>query len=82
MDTSIWQESGFSTNLNLVRCAFFDGGLHSRMPLVPTRIHLKLLWHSSWVFTASMQTLKSYALGTLTMNYCRHTNDVTTPCKH
>jgi hypothetical protein len=40
----------------MVRCAFFDGGLHSRMPLVPTPARLKLLyacvqWHSSRVST-------------------------------
>jgi hypothetical protein len=39
-----------------VRCAFSDGNLHSRMPLVPTPARLKLLqacdqWHSSRKFT-------------------------------
>jgi hypothetical protein len=40
-----------------VRCAFFDGNLHLRMPLVPTPDRLKLLhacdqWHSSREVTA------------------------------
>jgi hypothetical protein len=40
-----------------VRCAFSDTGLHSRMPLDPTHVRLKLMhacdqWHSSRVSTA------------------------------
>jgi hypothetical protein len=39
-----------------VRCAFFGGNVHSRMPLDPTHVHLKLLyacdqWHASRVST-------------------------------
>jgi hypothetical protein len=40
-----------------VRCAFLDRSLHSRMPLDPTHVRLKLLhacdqWHFSRVFTS------------------------------
>jgi hypothetical protein len=44
--------------LQAVRCTFSDGFLHSRMPLDPTHVRLKLLhardqWHSSRVPTTS-----------------------------
>jgi hypothetical protein len=43
-------------NQGKVRCAFFGRNLHSRMPLDPTHVRLKLLhacdqWHSSRKFT-------------------------------
>jgi hypothetical protein len=49
---------GDAADRNCVWCSFSDRNVHSRMPLVPTNVHLKLLhacyqWHSSRVSTAS-----------------------------
>jgi hypothetical protein len=47
-------------------CAFSDIILHSRMPLDPTHVRLKLLhacnqWHSSWESTALIVAIINYA---------------------
>jgi hypothetical protein len=46
----------FHGRLSGVRCAFFDGNLRLRMPVVPTPARLKVdhacdQWHSTRVFT-------------------------------
>jgi hypothetical protein len=51
-----WHDYVECVLVNSVRCAFSDRNLHSRMPLDPTHVRLKLLhacdqWHSSRKFT-------------------------------
>jgi hypothetical protein len=68
----------------LARCAFSDRNLHSRMPLDPTHVRLKLLhacdqWHSSRKFTPLTGLhckFRPTTEGPLTLTYGNYTKGV------